>query len=227
MTTLDPLALWRSAEQFSLAAVACLIHMVPPTRAYPAQRDGFTEAMREEQGLIKAALQMLQADAQELGVAVRHVPATSETGFNDFTREWHVTNTAGSRDEFGPVARAAVVAWCERKRMRPAFFFPEQTASSSDGGGKSIGTRERETLLSLIAVLCEAAGIDMRVDSRMHAEAARIVAWGAGRQLTTGAETIAKKLVEARDFIRPKGPITPLDSTPDSNSNLPRSKSNT
>lgn len=225
MTTTDPLALWRSAEQFSLAEAACLIHSVPPSRTYPTQRDGLTQAMRDEQGLVGDTLKMLKADARALGVVVRHVPSKTVIGYNEITRASHVHRSVQAHDEFGRVARAAVVAWCELKEMRSPFFFPEQTAASSNGGEKPIGALERDTLLSLIAVLCEAAGIDLRAESKMHAEAARIVVWGGARKLATSSETIAKKLVEARTRISPKGPVTPLDVQPNSNSNQRRSKS--
>lgn len=112
-----------------------------------------------------------------------------------------VTDGKGKVTRYGPIQRAALEAWCSARGMRPAFFQTE--AREAD---KPLATLERETLLSLIAVLAEAAGIDLRAETKGHAEAKRIRTWADRRKVTLSAETIAKKLVAAREQIYPIGP---------------------
>jgi hypothetical protein len=102
---------------------------------------------------------------------------------------------------YGKVQRAALVEWLEKRGDRPAFFFPDGAST-----GKPLGTTERETLLGLIAVLAEAAGLDLREETKGHAEARKIQGWASFRQCNLSSETIAKKLVAAREVIFPRGP---------------------
>lgn len=87
----------------------------------------------------------------------------------------------------------------------------------------SLKERERSTLLSIIGVLCEAAGIDLSRDTQGHGEAKLILEFGRPRGLRLSAETIAKKIAAAREQIHPKGPAS---LTGDSNSNAHDSNSN-
>jgi hypothetical protein len=90
----------------------------------------------------------------------------------------------------------------QRASGRQSSFHVSEDQSQS----ASLGTRERETLLGLIAVLAELAGIDLRPDTKGHAEAASIMEELRARKMNIDKRTVAAKLAAARELIAPKGP---------------------
>ncbi|MFZ1827991.1 MAG: hypothetical protein WAW42_04335 [Candidatus Competibacteraceae bacterium] len=51
------------------------------------------------------------------------------------------------------IARAALLAWCEQRQIRPALLFPDLSIE------KPLNTKERNTLLGIIRALAELHGI--------------------------------------------------------------------
>lgn len=229
MTTPDPFALARSRTTFTLEEAAHLVCDVPLSRRYPAKSAAWTQEQRDEFGMVQEALRELRGDAPRLGVTVTHHPAKKDFRHNKLTGETYHAATHPARDEFGEVTRDALQAWCESKGLRPASLFGEPSTahptSAANGSQKAeLTTRERETLLRLIGVLCEAAGIDLRNETKGHAEAARIATWAEERNARTSTETIASKITAARELIAPKGPVQ-HDTGAGSRSNSNRGKS--
>lgn len=225
MTTQDPFtALDRSCDAFTLEAAARIVCDVPLSRRYPRRPQDWTQALRDEHGAISEALKQLQADAATLGVSVTPVSEQVTWAHNDFTDKDYVQRREPVRTDYGKVGRAALQAWCDSKGMHPVFFCqPSQAASPA---ANPLQTRERETLLALIGVLCEAAGIDLRAETRGHAEAKRIARWATVRNVTTSKETIATHVVKARELIAPKGPVEQPAGAGGSNSNRRNTNSN-
>jgi hypothetical protein len=99
--------------------------------------------------------------------------------------------------------------------LDPPFTFPpEYPAASpqgrkkSDNNSKQLATLERETLLGMIGALCELAGIDLRNDTKGHAEAKMLAPLFESRGVRLTSQTIASKIAAARELISPKGPPT-------------------
>lgn len=82
----------------------------------------------------------------------------------------------------------------------------EFIADQQDASAKSLTTRERETLLSLIGALCEVAGIDLRRETKGHAEAKRLAPELTLRNVKITNQVVAEKITAGRDLIAPKGP---------------------
>lgn len=102
--------------------------------------------------------------------------------------------------------------WCD-KHGYPHPWAPGDQSSNRTSEVKPLVTRERETLLSLIAVLAELAGIDLRPDTKGHAEAASIMGELQARKVNIDKRTVADKLTAARELIAPKGPGRVTDSS--------------
>lgn len=232
MTTPDPFALARSRTTFTLEEAARLICDVPLSRIYPAKSAAWTQEQRDEFGMVQEALSELKRAAPGLGVTVTHHAKQTEFRINSFTGQTYPAATHPAREEFGEVTRPALVDWCEARGLRPAALFgkpinanPTSAANAVQTG--ELTTRERETLLGLIGVLCEAAGIDLSNETKGHAEAARIITWATDRNVRTSKETIAAKITAARELIAPKGPVQhDAGAGGRSNSNRRKSSSN-
>lgn len=202
MSKPDPFALLRTRADFTLEEAARIVCDVPPSRLYPEKPGDWSQELRDEKGRVTEALRELRADAENFGVAVKRFPASREARYNEITGRQHAVTTP-ARTEYGRISRDMLAAWCESRQLKPEFFhrIPAEDAN------KPLTTKERETLLGLVAVLAEAAGLDLRAETKGHAESKRIAAWAAARKLPLTSETIAKKLVEGRTLIHPRGPV--------------------
>ena len=201
MSKPDPFALLRTRADFTLEEAAGIVCDVPPSRIYPGKPGDWSQELRDERGRVTEALRELRADAEAFGVVVKRFPVSHQYRHNEFTGR-QIVNTTPARVEYGRISREALGAWCESRQLRPEFFHP-MPVEDADG---TLRTTERETLLSLVAVLAEAAGLDLRPETKGHRESKRVAAWAATRKLSLTPETIAKKLVEGRTLIRPVGP---------------------
>lgn len=201
----DPWGLIRGRDKFVLREAAHIVSNVPTFRqhVFALGVDTSTKDDRDDCARVLEAEWELKGAAAALCEWVWHGREGDKPplwAFSTFGCQ-EVADGKGKVTRYGPIQRAALEAWCRARGMRPAFFQTE--AREAD---KPLATLERETLLSLIAVLAEAAGIDLRAETKGHAEAKRIRTWAAPRKVTLSAETIAKKLVDARTLIRPIGP---------------------
>lgn len=209
MSKIDPWALLRAREEVTISEAARIVSGVPHGRQYPQMRPDWTQELRDEKGNLDATYRELVASIGELGVTVRKVPIAKQgrsivsTGLGDmWAPSTRVVAPPATKDEYGPVKLAALKAWSDARGLRPEFFYPVD----GNSGGKAFSTTERENLLGLIAVLAEAAGLDLRTETKGHAEGKTIAGWASRRSLRVTAETVAKKLVEGRTFIHPIGP---------------------
>lgn len=202
----DPFAPWRGALEFTIEDAAYLCAGIVPGRAFRFWKDR-DKAEREEVAALNGWRTRIHASAPELGVSVRRVPER-HTYSEDILGRPHVTRTTPAHTEYGKVTRAALVQWLDKQGKRPAFFDEAPTESASD----ALTTRERETLLALVAALAELAGLDLREETAGHAEAKQLAPELEARGVRTKAETVAKKLAAGRDLIRPKGPGWVTDS---------------
>lgn len=209
MSNNDPWALLRTRDDFTLDEAARIVAGVPHGRKYPAAQAGWSQDLRDEKGRLDATFRELIACAAELGIEIRKVPNTLQsrrkvvTAVGEMWEPIRVAASSGTHLEYGRVRRDALEKWCGSRGMRPAFFYSVPAVEAD----KKLGTRERDTLLGLIAVLAEASGLDLRAETKGHTEAKQVAAWAAARRLNISTETIAKKLVQGREVIHPVGPV--------------------
>lgn len=195
----DPFAPWRDAEEFEILEAAHLCAGVVPGLAFkPLKlRD---RAEEEERARVVKWQERLKLAAADLGVATVSHPAR-----RNFTRDIRgqpvETSPTPARVEYGKVQREALVGWLASIGQRPPFFFPEPE-------DKPLGTREERTLLQIIAVLAELAGIDMRGKTAMHKEAGELRPEFLARGFKITSETLAAKLREARGELPLPGPAS-------------------
>lgn len=185
----DFFAPWRSLAEFTIDEAAALCAgVVPGSIPPPARR---TSEQQKEFAAYNGWLRQIQEAHVELKIAMNYA-------YSRYYRR--------EVPQFGEVQRARLVEWLESRGAVPAFFATQDAKNKADDVGMT--TRERDTLLGLIGVLCEAAGISLMDETtKGHQEAAKILPWASDRRVTTSKETIAKKIVEARAAIRPKGAV--------------------
>ncbi|TAL82845.1 MAG: hypothetical protein EPN74_15625 [Rhodanobacter sp.] len=123
MTIADPFALARSRESFTLPEAARIATDIPLHRPYPKLQD-CTPEQREEKGRIDEAAAALKADAEKLGVSVTKHPAVRERTENFVTRKIGSRQVSAASIEYGDVSKTALKAWCDKRGLRPAFFYP-------------------------------------------------------------------------------------------------------
>lgn len=194
----DPFAPWRGALEFTVEDAAYLCAGIVPGRAFRFWKDR-DKAEQEEVAALNGWRTRIRASAPELGVSVRRVPER-HTYSEDILGRPHVTGTKPAHTEYGKVTRAALVEWLDKLGKRPAFFDEAPTESAAD----ALTTRERETLLGLVGVLAELAGLDLTKAGKGHSFAKMLVPQCEARGLKITAQTIATKLCEVP--IKPAGP---------------------
>lgn len=193
----DPFAPWRACTEFTLDQAAHLCAGVVPGSLSGRLRDR-DKAEREEAAAVHGWLGRLKESADVMGVSiVRHPERYRYSTDVDGLRR--VLSSSPARVEYGKVQREALVCWLDSIGQRPSFFFPEPE-------DKPLGTLEKRTLLQIIAVLAELAGIDMRGKTAMHKEAGELRREFLARRLKITSETLAEKLREARGELPLPGP---------------------
>jgi hypothetical protein len=203
----DPFAPWRGVSEFTIEEAAHLCAGIVPGRGFRFWKDR-DRAEQEEHAALAGWRKRIHDSAAELGVTTRLVPERKNYS-TDIDGRQRVRSTTPAHTEFGKVTRAALVEWLDGQGARPAFF---EHAADDASVPEALTTRERETLLALVAALAELAGIDLRDETAGHAEAKKLAPELLARGVRTTPETIAKKLAAGRDLIRPKGPGWATDS---------------
>jgi hypothetical protein len=99
-----------------------------------------------------------------------------------------------------------VAAWAAKRFAA----FPQElhglSAIPESEQAKALRTTERESLLQLIAALAEIGGVDLRDEGGHYAAAKRIFPELERRKVGIGVQSVAMKLKDGRDLIRPCGP---------------------
>ncbi|MBS0194783.1 MAG: hypothetical protein JSR34_11105 [Proteobacteria bacterium] len=210
----DPLAKWRDKQMFTLSdTAALLVDGAYPHKTYPPRSVNWTAEERTEYDAVTGALRELVAAAQAKTLPAQLNYSQAQIKQSFVTGERYVARIGGEiLPGSSTVMREDVKRWLveHHPSWLPAFFFPEDGAES--GGSRPLGRLERENLLRLIGVLCEAAGIDLRGETKGHAESTIIATWASPRNVTLTSEKIAEKVVAARELIRPIGPTPPTDA---------------
>lgn len=214
----DPLALWRNKDPLPLGEAAALLAGEPPGRRYypkevPEDRRAWDAVCAFRSELLAALV------SKELDATVVPKKTGGERLNGVGSVEWLRDAYASAHEpRYAPVhtevdwektkvGQADLRAWCEQREIATEFFCGRTESPSGD-----MTTRERETLLELVAALAELAGLDLRLETAGHAEAKKLAPELEARGVKTKAETVAKKLKEGRDLIRPKGPGRVTDS---------------
>lgn len=212
----DPLAPWRNELPVTFNEAARLVLDIPGSRGYRMYAK-LSEERKEECDNVQDMLKRLCAAAMkppgeawrlEAEIVYSKPDGSGQAAHGMGNREWRERDSPAPAPvpdaaiEINPsastITRDALRAWCEANGLRPSVLFPD--------ADKPLGTSERENLLRLIGVLCELAGIDLRTDTKGHAEARRIAEAMEKRNVKIGKETVAKNIAAARNLIAPKGP---------------------
>lgn len=207
----DHLAAYRSKQTLSIHEAACLIENTSPNMRF-ARRDPPVEErhlVAKIEDWKRALREAAQAGNPLLGIAIQYdsvfVPNRRDSWFvTNFATEQRPTGTYKKSEAWArtTVERPNLIAWLDSIGHRPAFFFPPET-------DKPLTTTERETLLGIIAVLAEMAGIDLQEGFKKYTAANKVLPHAAARKMKVTSETLANKLSEARELINPKGPVLP------------------
>lgn len=99
--------------------------------------------------------------------------------------------------EYALFGRGEIAEWLARNKLKSVYEFmptvPGQQGKRHSTG--DVGTKERNTLLTIIGVLCEQAKLDIT----HHSKAAGVIAaWGASSGISIGETTVEEHLKKAR-----------------------------
>lgn len=213
---LEHLAAWRGRNPLTIRHAGSLIAGVDPHYQFPVLGKR-TEAERKRFAVVTGWQERLWSAAQgksedpPLAATINNKVTKHTVGGSPFASEWMNPTPAREVTEKTPEPALSTVrvedlcAWLESIGHRPAFFFPEPVETPP--ADKPLTTTERETLLGIIAVLAEMAGIDLREGFKKYTAADKVLPHAAARKMKASRETLANKLSEARELINPKGPV--------------------
>lgn len=85
------------------------------------------------------------------------------------------------------------------------------TIAAEPPQSKELKTRERDTLLQIIAVLCELSGANLQPEAGHFEIAGDLLPEMIRRKATMSRQTLANKIQEGRQLIRPVGPGRKVD----------------
>ncbi len=215
---LEHLAAWRGRNPLTIRRAGSLIAGVDPHYQFPVWGKR-TEAERERLAVVTGWQERLWSAAQgqsedpPLAATINNKITEHKASSDPYVREFSKQTSARAWTEKTPDPALSTVrvedlcAWLESIGHRPAFFFPEPVETPP--ADKPLTTTERETLLGIIAVLAEMAGIDLREGFKKYTAADKVLPHADARKMKASRETLANKLSEARELINPKGPVLP------------------
>jgi hypothetical protein len=205
----DPLALWRHKDPLLLGEAAALLAGEPPGRTYLESDSGDRKARDSVYAFQTALVDALVSEDLVATVVMKHTGGERLNGFNTPSYQWEsrfgkpIPRYAPAYSEMdmekSTVLQADLRAWCERRKLSPAFF------ASSEASAPTLGQRERQTLFVLVGVLAELAGLDMTCVGKGHVYAEKLHEELKDRKCTRDTRTIAAKLFEAKTHITPIG----------------------
>lgn len=210
---LEHLAAWRGRDPLTIPQAASLIVGVRPSAPFMTEKRTATERTGVELQVFDWYERIvLDAKSGQLRFDLKTGPAGKPTTLINERNGTivHVYSEGGARHvpkyELSTVFVKDLCTWLESIGHRPAFFFPEPVETPP--ADKPLTTTEKDTLLRIVAVLAEMAGIDLRKGFKKYPAADKITPHATARGLTVTRETLANKLNAARELINPKGPMS-------------------